>query len=60
MAYQRKTRDIWVLVSNYGYGWEEECAWDTYAEAKADLKAYRENGGGSYYLKKKRERIEEK
>ena len=38
-------------MSNYGYGWEEETAWDNYKDAKQGLKEYRENGGGSYYLK---------
>ena len=22
MAYQRKTRDRWDIMTNYGYGWE--------------------------------------
>lgn len=24
MAYQRKTRDRWDIMTNYGYGWECE------------------------------------
>ena len=57
--YIRKTRDIWLLMSNYGYGhgWEEECEYDNYKEAKADLKAYRENSCGNHFLKKRRVRI---
>ena len=46
MAYIRKTCDVWVLMSNYGYGWEEEVEYDDFKEAKADLKAYRENPHG--------------
>ena len=61
--YVRKTRDEWVMMTNYGYGWEEECAYDSYAEAKRDLAGYREataHYGGGCYLKKKRVRIEAK
>lgn len=56
-AYKRKTCDRWDLMSNYGYGWECECSSYTYKEAKDDLRAYRENGGGSYRLEKHREKI---
>ena len=56
MSYQRKTRDVFIIMSNYGYGWEEEDCNETLKEARENLKAYRENGGGSYYLKKKREK----
>ncbi len=24
MSYQRKTADTYILLTNYGYGWEEE------------------------------------
>lgn len=51
MQYERKTHNEYTLMSNYGYGYEEEAGYDNLAEAKKDLKAYRENGGGSYYLK---------
>ena len=51
MQYERKTHNEYTLMSNYGYGWEEEAGYDNLAEARKDLKAYRENGGGSYHLK---------
>lgn len=51
MQYERKTHNEYTLMSNYGYGWEEETAWDNYKDAKQGLTEYRENGGGSYYLK---------
>ena len=58
MAYIRKTKDRWDLMSNYGYGWECEVSYDTYKEAKEDLKAYRENcANGIFYLEKHREPI---
>lgn len=60
--YKRKTRDVWWLMSNYGYGWECEVTYDNLKEAKDDLKAYRENCAGKgwvFRLEKHRERIEE-
>lgn len=50
MAYTRKTKDSWDILTNYGYGWEVECSYDNYVEAKRDLADYREhtkNYGGS-------------
>lgn len=45
MAYTRKTKDNYILLSNYGYGhgWEEEIIEPTYKEIKERLKEYREN-----------------
>lgn len=57
--YERKTRDRWDLMSNYGYGWECECSDYTYAEARQTLKEYLENGNGNYRIEKHREKIEE-
>lgn len=59
MAYQRKTKDIYILMSNYGYGWEEETQDETRREALQTLKEYRENSTGNHYIKRKRERIEQ-
>ena len=43
MPYQRKTRDVWKLMVNYGYGhgWEHELTEFTIAEARQRLKEYR-------------------
>lgn len=59
MAYQRKTRDIYVIQGNYGYGhgWEDECSEDSRREARQRLKEYRENGPGAYRLICRRERL---
>ena len=59
-AYKRKTRDVWNIELNYGYGWESESEYDNYEEAKADLKEYKEHAkhyGASVRLVKRRERI---
>ena len=57
MAYTRKTKDVYNIVTNYGYGWEVECTEDTYKEAKQRLKEYRENTTAQVKLEKKRERL---
>lgn len=51
MQYERKTHDEYSLMSNYGYGWEEESGYDNLEQARKDFKSYRENGGGLYLLK---------
>ena len=43
MAYQRKTRDVYVLYVNYGQGYEEEIHEDTRAGIRQRAKEYREN-----------------
>lgn len=58
MAYERKTRDRWDIVTNWGYGWECECSEYTYPDAIRTYREYRENSGGrfSVRLEKHRER----
>lgn len=48
MAYQRKTRDEFQVHGNYGYGhgYEEVTAEDSFREARARLREYRENEPG--------------
>ncbi len=41
--YKRKTVDEWQIHQHWGQGWEEVSAYDNRQDAKADLKAYREN-----------------
>lgn len=64
MAHQRKTKDIYELVTNYGYGEEVESWAETYGEIKSDYDAYiKEKMGGylpelkSIRIRKRRERI---
>lgn len=59
MAYQRKTRDRWDIMTNYGYGWECETSEYTYKEAKEQLKCYRDNAFGRFAVRieKHREKI---
>lgn len=60
MAYVRKTRDLWIIEGNYGYGYEYLCGSYDRAEARDDLRAYRENERGiPFRMRKTRERIKE-
>ena len=61
MAYQRKTRDRWDIMTNWGYGWECECSEYTRKDARQRLKEYMENCKGrcAVALEKHREKIEE-
>lgn len=44
--YQRKTRDRWDLVTNYGYGWETEVSEYSLKEIKERKREYLENAMG--------------
>ena len=54
-----KTRLIWVVQGNYGYGqgWEDVTAETERKEALARLREYRENSPGSHRLIQRREKI---
>lgn len=51
-----KTKMVYVLQGNYGYGWDDLCEYDKdqYGECKADLKAYRENQPANYRIIERR------
>ena len=40
MSYIRKTYDVYELVTDYGYGPEAECTYNTRKEAYEDWKTY--------------------
>lgn len=44
-----------VLQGNYGFGFEDLTASESYKEIKQDLKAYRENDSRTYRIIKRRE-----
>lgn len=54
MAYERKTKDEWMVEGNYGYGWEVVSYDETYEEAKQMLKDYRENEPYPFRIRKHR------
>lgn len=51
--YIRKTRDEYNIEGLYAYGWETVCCEDTWREARARLREYRENEPGTAFRIKK-------
>jgi hypothetical protein len=45
-----KFTTLYVVQGSYGHGWEDIAASETYKDAKADLKSYRENEPGAHRL----------
>jgi len=61
MRYERKTKDEFVLLANYGFGhgYEEEIIEESFKEIKERLKEYRTNAPQyAYTYKKRRVKIE--
>lgn len=65
--YVRKTKDVWIIEENWGYGWEEACSHESKHEANENMKRYREDirirlakGHETYQvrLRKRREKID--
>ena len=60
MAYVRKTRDVWCIDTNWGYGWETESEYtkDDYENPKRsayqDAKEYRLAGADVRVVKRRR------
>ncbi|MEG1726034.1 MAG: hypothetical protein RR313_11635 [Anaerovoracaceae bacterium] len=60
MNYQRKTIDEYILLTNYGYGWDEEVFEETYPEIKQRAKEYLLNTNAQIKIIKRRKAIKEK
>ncbi|MEG2450688.1 MAG: hypothetical protein RSB09_03030 [Clostridia bacterium] len=60
MNYQRKTIDEYILLTNYGYGWDEEVFEETYLEIKQRAKEYLLNTNAQIKIIKRRKAIKEK
>ena len=56
MSYQRKTKDRWDIRTNWGYGWECENSEYTRADAKRNLREYRENLAGRVEVRMEKHR----
>lgn len=54
----RKTKDVWIIECNYGYGWDEACREETWKDAQQTYREYVENvdawGVGRTRMNKKR------
>lgn len=44
MAYTRKTKDIYKILTNYGTGWEEESDAETLKDAREQAAEYKRTG----------------
>ena len=56
--YKRKTKDVYLIIGNYGYGWEEITEEETRKEAVKQLRCYNENEPQyPHKIMKKRRRI---
>lgn len=59
MAYVRKTKDVWCIETNWGYGWECESEYDKddcdnpKRSAYEDAKGYREAGAMTRIVKRR-------
>lgn len=58
MAYVRKTVDEFDIMGYYGHGWEVLTTEESWRDAFAQVKCYRENEGGRYKIVKRRVKIE--
>lgn len=55
--YKRKTKDVYIVQGNYGYGWDDLTFEDTYEEAKKQKKVYNENENYPHRIIVKRVKI---
>ena len=55
--YRRKTEDEWEIQGNNGYGWECECVEETWKDARAQARRYRDSVHYPIRIVKKRVRI---
>lgn len=54
MSYQRKTTDAYILLTNYGYGWDEELKENSYKEIQQRAKEYAANTTAQIKILKRR------
>lgn len=60
MSYKRKTTDEYVLLADYGYGWDEVLAEDSAKEIRRRLTEYRQNTSAALKITKRRVSLSEK
>ena len=60
MSYKRKTADEYVLLANYGYGWDEILTEDSAAEIRRRLTEYKQNTSAALKITKRRVSLSEK
>lgn len=50
------TKDIYMIQTNWGYGWETETTEETLVDAREQAKCYRENACGRFAVRIRRKR----
>jgi hypothetical protein len=55
--YQRKTRDLWDILGNYGHGWEVLTCATSLKEKRELMRDYRENEGIPLKSRKYRQKM---
>ena len=56
--YTRKTKDVYKIMGNCGYGWDIETQEETMQEAREQKKCYENNVNYPIKIIKKREKLE--
>ena len=59
MPYIRKTKDVFVVQGNYGYGWNDLTYESSLKEAREQKRAYEDNENYPHRIIKRREKIHE-
>lgn len=54
MSYQRKTTDSYILLTNYGYGWDEELTETNHKEIEQRAREYLANTTAQIKILKRR------
>ena len=57
MTYKRTTKDVWSIQVDYGWGFEEVCTEDVYADAVRTYNDYRRNVDRPVRMVKQREKL---
>ena len=59
MSYMRKTKDEYLLLANYGYGWDSVETEESLKEIRIRAREYRENTHAALKISKRRINLQE-
>lgn len=55
--YERKTEDVYEIITDYGYGEEVETTERTLSDAKNQVRAYKDNARGLMSIRIRKKRV---
>lgn len=58
--YERKTKDVYEIITDYGYGEEVETTELTLSDAKRQVRAYKDNARGLVNIRIRKRRVPKK